>query len=108
MAETQRSSGAAVVACSLDGADMAKRAWRWSRLRARAGRGRAVAESGLCLRFGDEPGVERELRRLAELERACCAFATWDVERRDRELVLDIGAASPEGRAAVRTMFRDR
>ena len=97
-----------VVACSLSGADMAKRAWRWSRLRARAGRGRAVTETGLCLRFGDEPGVERELRRLAELERACCAFATWDVERRDGGLVLDIGAASPEGRAAVRTMFQDR
>jgi hypothetical protein len=108
MVEAHRSNGLEVVACSLQGADMAKRGRRWSRLRARAGRGRAVTETGLCLRFGDEPGVERELRLLAELERACCAFATWDVGRREGDLVLDIGAASPEGRAAVRTMFRDR
>jgi hypothetical protein len=108
MAELQRTPGVDVVACSLDGADMAKRRWRWSRLRARAGRGRTVTESGLCLRFADESGVERELRRLAELERACCAFAGWEVGRRDGDLVLDIGATSPEGRAAVRTMLRDR
>jgi hypothetical protein len=46
-----------------------------------------------------------ELRQLAELERACCAFADWSVRARGEELVLEVTAPTEEGITAVQAMF---
>src|SRR5438874_9162492 len=46
--------------------------------------------NGLRLLFRVAPGVEEELRQLAELERDCCAFAECSVHARGEELALDV------------------
>jgi hypothetical protein len=51
------------------------------------------------------PGVEAELRQLAELEGDCCAFADWSVQVRGEELVLDVTAPTEEGTTAAQAMF---
>jgi hypothetical protein len=60
--------------------------------------------NGLRLIFR-APGVEDEVRQLAELERDCCAFAYWSVHHRGEKLVLDVTADGDEGIAAVHGMF---
>jgi hypothetical protein len=86
----------AVVACSLEGADLADRRERWLQLGERAGIDVLTTKNGLRLLFRAAPGVEGELGRLAELERDCCAFAEWSVHTRGEELALDVTADSEE------------
>lgn len=93
------------IACSLDGTDLADRRERWQRLADRALARRERTARGQRLVFRREDGVEGELRRLAELERECCAFADWSVEAWERTVSLDVGGSSVEAVAAVRHMF---
>ncbi len=93
------------VACSLHQGDLAERRDRWLELARRAAIEAVTTSNGLRLLFGAEPGVEAELRQLAELERDCCAFADWSVRARGNEVVLDVTADSEEGIAAVQAMF---
>ena len=53
-----------------------------------------MTENRLRLLFRAAPGVEGELRQLAELERDCCAFAQWSVHTRGEEVVLDVTATN--------------
>jgi hypothetical protein len=87
-----------LIACTLRTNDRAARAARWSALAARALGGVEQTEGGLRLTFTD--GAE-ELAALAELERDCCAFATWTVD--GTTLLVDGG--SPEAVAAIQGMF---
>src|SRR3989442_15747630 len=95
----------ALIACSLEQADLADRRDRWLQLSRRARVGVLTTENGLRLIFHRGPSVEGELRRLAELEGKCCAFAEWSVTTRDEEVMLDVTAASDEGIAAGQAMF---
>lgn len=63
-----------VIACSLNGAERARRAERW---RALGGYEVERLDNGIRLAFASD--VEHELRELAVLERECCAFAAWEV-----------------------------
>jgi hypothetical protein len=94
-----------VVACSLNQGDLAKRHDRWVALARRAAIDAVATGNGLRLLFRADPGVEVELRQLAELERDCCAFADWSVRARGDEVVLDVTADSEEGIVAVQAMF---
>jgi len=58
---------------------------------------------GVRLIFRAEEGVEGQLRELGRLEAQCCAFADWDVQRREEDLVLDVTARG-EAVAAVRAL----
>ncbi len=100
--EHQRS---AAIACSLAEADLAKRQDRWLQLGRRAAVDVVTTNNGLQLLLRAAPGVEGELRKLAELERDCCAFAGWSVHARGEELVLDVTSNTEEGVAAVQAMF---
>ena len=91
-------------ACTLEAGELDSRRRRWVELGSRALLHQTPTESGVRLSFRAEPAVERELRELAELERACCSFAKWTVASRDGRLVLDV-AASGDGVAAVRAIF---
>jgi hypothetical protein len=100
--EHQRS---APVACSLAKEDLADRQECWLQLWRRAAVNVVTTSNGLRLFFRAAPGVEEELRQLAELERDCCAFADWLVQVRGKELVLDVAAPTEEGITAVQAMF---
>jgi hypothetical protein len=61
----------------------------------------------VCLVFGPADGVEAELAELVRLERECCAFAEWRIDRRGDELVLDVSANDATGAKAIQTMFAE-
>jgi len=94
------------IACDLGAGGAAAQAARWARLGQEAGLGQAETAAGLEIRFRDEAAVERELRELASVESRCCAWARWEVDRTNGELVLRVTSA-PEGAAALHAMFRD-
>jgi hypothetical protein len=93
------------IACSLNQGDLVERQDRWLELARRAAIEAVTTSNGLRLLFRAEPGVEAELRQLAELERDCCSFADWSVRTRGNEVVLDVTAESEEGITAVQAMF---
>jgi hypothetical protein len=78
------------IACTLNDDDRGTRAERWRRFGNEA-RGRVEeTDKGLRLTFRWSPEREYELRELADLERECCAFATWTVWTNDGDLLLDV------------------
>ena len=95
----------AVVTCSLNRDELADRRTRWDRLAERAFVERETTTRGQQLAFRNEPGVEAELRELAELERECCAFADWTVGEAGGRVVLEISSSSDEAVAAVQAML---
>jgi hypothetical protein len=101
---TKGGDGSVPIACALTSADLAEQRAKWERLMAQAMTDRVPTADGVCLRFGAEPGVERELRRLAAVENECCPWAEWAVRTDARGLVLDIRSTG-DGVAAVHAMF---
>jgi hypothetical protein len=95
------------VACSLDQEGLAERGRRWRSLADRALIGVEATRDGLRLSFRATLGVEAEVRDLAELERDCCAFASWTVGATGESVVLDVSGTSPEAVATVQEMFSD-
>lgn len=95
----------APVVCSLNQSDLAARQDRWLELARRAAIKVVTTNAGLRLLFRAEPGVEAEVRDLAELERDCCAFADWSVRARATRIVLDVTADGEEGITAAQAMF---
>jgi len=91
------------IACSLQPTELDDRRAAWQRLAERALRQQCSIAGGVRLVFSAEEGVEGQLRDLARLEAQCCAFADWNVQRRDENLVLDVTARG-EGVAAVRAL----
>jgi hypothetical protein len=77
-------------ACALDTAELRARANDWAALAARAVVDRVQMPGGVRLRFRREAGVEEELRRLVDLEAACCPFLVFGVEPASEELVLSV------------------
>jgi len=92
------------IACSLDREGLAKRGKRWLELGARAAVEVAATDRGLRLAFRADEGVEDELRRLAKLERECCAFADWSLHVGGEEITLEL-AAEGEAVPVVREML---
>src|SRR5262245_39590877 len=93
-----------VIACSLSAAEVEQRRTRWKALAERAFLERALLPAGVRLSFAAEEGVEDELQALAELERECCAFATFRVAAAGSTVALDV-TAEGDGVAAVREIF---
>ena len=94
------------IACTLTGGDLTDRRARWRRFGETASVGVVETPTGLRLVFRASPAAEQELRELAELERDCCAFATWTVTNGGSHLVLDVDAEG-EGITALHAMFPD-
>jgi|SRR5215472_11536282 len=95
----------APVACTLNQQELERRIERWQTLSRKAGQGVSRTDRGLRLTFSAAPGVAAELDELAELERACCAFANWSVTSAGDRLVLDVSADDEIAIAAVQAMF---
>ena len=94
------------VFCTLTDGDRGTRHERWRRIGADGVGGIVETGTGLRLVFRSSPHVAQELHGLAELERECCAFATWTVHDEGAHLVLDVDAEG-EGLAALHGMFKD-
>ena len=92
------------IACTLATGERVDRRERWRRLGALGGGAVVETATGLRLEFTRSAAVERELRELAELERECCAFATWTVRTTGSRLVLDVKGEG-DAVAAVHRMF---
>src|SRR5690242_12325622 len=94
-----------VVACSLNPQELDDRRREWERLAESALQGRTLTDGGQQLVFRCDDEVEETLRRLAQQERECCAFADWKIDVSDGTVVLDVSSRSDEGVAAVQAMF---
>ena len=92
------------VACTLGASDFKEQAHRWTALRQRAERRQVETAAGKRIYFAAEDGVAEELSALVAVERDCCAWASWTVEREADDVVLEI-ASSGEGVPAIRRMF---
>jgi hypothetical protein len=93
------------IACTLNQEDLGSRRERWLVLGSRALIAVETTSGGLELVFAREPGVEDELARLAELERDCCPFATWEVASGDGRVVMDVAGKTADAIPAVQGMF---
>jgi hypothetical protein len=93
-----------VIACSLTPVELPERRRRWRALTDRALADRTAIDAGVRLSFRAEDGVEEELQALAELERDCCGFASFDVSASGDHLTLDVTSVG-EGVAAARELF---
>src|SRR2546421_9563787 len=93
-----------VIACSLNADELPERRRRWVALTDRALAGRAATANGVSLTFRAFAGVEEELRALAELERDCCGFASFDVTASRDRVTLEV-TSSGDGVIAVRELF---
>jgi len=94
------------IACTLVASDLTNQQRRWRELVGRTSFQRIEVPDGLRLVFGAGPGVAETLEELVAVERECCAFADWELARRDGEITLEIsalGAAVP----VVHGMFRE-
>ena len=85
--------------CTLTSDELVTRGERW---RALGAADVADLKNGLRLSFPAQ--AEPELRELAQLERECCAFASWDVVTQGDRAVLEI-TAEGDAVAAVQALF---
>jgi hypothetical protein len=92
------------VACTLNNAELGALSARWARLAADARVERTQTENGLRIAFCASPEAERELEALVAVERDCCAWASWSIERSEDRLVLVVSAAGA-GVGALHGMF---
>jgi MerR family transcriptional regulator, copper efflux regulator len=93
------------IACTLTGGEQLDRRERWHRLRDAGDSVRIETPTGLRIEFEHSSALERELRELVELERDCCAFATWEVRDTGTSVALEIAAAG-HGVEVLHGMFR--
>jgi mercuric ion transport protein len=88
-----------VVACVLDGRAYRTRVARIHALMDQALIARERLELSVRMRFRRAAGVEADLEELVALERQCCPFLAFAVEKRSGEMVLTI--SGPESASAL-------
>jgi hypothetical protein len=93
------------IACTLTGNEQLGRRERWHRLRNSGDAFRMETPTGVRIEFRHSATLERELRELAELERECCAFATWAVYATGTCVALEVDAEG-QGVEVLHGMFR--
>lgn len=65
---------------------------------------RTPIAGGYRYEFAAEPSALRDVSRVAELERECCRFLTFDVGESDTSVWLDV-TGRPEALAAIQELF---
>ncbi len=94
----------AAVACSLGPRDIEKRREEWNDLLVANVVERRVIPGGVRLALRPSEGVAARLRRLIELEKACCAWISWSIVEGD-VVELDATAYQPQGTELLRGWF---
>ena len=79
-----------IIACTLSSQDMGSRVAEWAAIGKRALITRAQHPLGVVLRYRWTPEIERELRRLIELETGCCEFLEFDLQSSESALQLTV------------------
>ncbi len=93
------------IACSLDHLGARDRRLEWQHLIRSSLSSRSETPTGVRLAFVASPELDRQLAKLVELERECCAFARWTITREDGETVLRADSDG-EGAHAIQQIFR--
>ena len=78
------------LACALRGPEVGARVDAWAALVAGASVVRLQSPDGVHLWFRRTGGMEEELRRLTDLEEACCPFLVFTVDVVRDQLVLSV------------------
>jgi len=65
---------------------------------------RTPTDSGLSVRLRDSNDIERRTRELIAAESSCCSFLTFDLERVDGELLLEISGPD-DARPVIDLLF---
>ena len=94
-----------LIACALDGKGMRH---RLDEFREAFGRGYLSGErtaGGVRWRFRAVPGLERDLRSLAEREHACCRFFRFDVRASGSEIWWDTSVDDAEAQPILDAFF---
>jgi hypothetical protein len=94
------------IACTLRSEAHRDRRERWLRLTSHALEEKRLRAQGGQLRLRPLSGVEEEARALVDLERDCCSFARWSVDRHGAMVIIDVSAAG-EGVKALHALFDD-
>src|SRR5215208_1870658 len=94
------------IACNLGSEAHRDRRERWLRLTRPALVEKRLTPRGVQLRLRPLDGVEEEARALVDLERDCCSFARWSVERHGAMVTIDVSAAG-EGVKELHALFDD-
>jgi MerR family transcriptional regulator, copper efflux regulator len=102
-ASAEEPEGAAPIACTLDGGDMATRLDEWNALLAGVTARRRLGDGGLRLEFGPGAGVA-EIARLAAAEQGCCRFFHFALMIDDRGVALEVHAP-PDGEPVLAALF---
>jgi len=102
-ASAEEPEGAAPIACTLDGGDMATRLDEWNALLAGVTARRRLGDGGLRLEFG--PGADvAEIAQLAAAEQGCCRFFHFALVIDDRGVALEVHAP-PDGEPVLAALF---
>lgn len=89
--------GSEAIACTLDAADLGERSAEWESLSRNALVAASRTGESVRLTYANRTDVAIELKRLVELERACCPFLSWDITQSSEELLLTVsGSGEPE------------
>lgn len=88
--EIQHTPDELPIACSLEPRSADARILRWQALADRALLASQRDGGAARQRYRDDAGVDTELEDLIALERQCCPFLDFNLDRADGELVLDV------------------
>lgn len=94
------------IACSLPTGQARDRSALIAQLRADAMLGQQPITGGLRTRFRADAATEQRVRGLVAVERDCCGFLRFDLQREPDALVLDI-TGSTDAQPVIQTFFAD-
>jgi CelD/BcsL family acetyltransferase involved in cellulose biosynthesis len=84
------------VACTLGASDRHERVAAWHALGGDALTATAAAPDSFEARFDDTDEIRARIEHLLALERQCCAFLSFELERRDGAAILRITGPGAE------------
>jgi len=93
------------LACSLDGEGVRRRIDEFRDVFARGHLGSERTPAGVRWRFRAVPGLEAELRSLAEREQACCRFFRFDIRGTGAEIWWDTRVDDAEAHPILEEFF---
>ncbi|HVW29226.1 MAG TPA: hypothetical protein VHC69_27860 [Polyangiaceae bacterium] len=93
------------IACTLDGRGALQRLVEFRGAFERGYIGGERTDVGVRWRFRSVPGLEDELRSLAEKEQQCCRFFRFEIRAAGEEIWWDTRVANPEARPILEEFF---